>query len=509
MIIDTYAPVRRMNTESQPTPDPAGPVGAGETSHAPAVLRNSALQIGGHVAAIALTAASTIVLTRFLGVDDYGRFTVLTVFLLIGASLSEFGLNGTAIRWFASGERPEDVFASLIGLRLVLSSAAAVVALVVFALYPHSETPLAAVILTTIAMVLAGINLTIPTALQARLDFRLAVVLDLTARAVTLAVFVAAALIVTSENADRRLVAAAFALPAGFLIAVVVGLVAVRRMSFPIVPTFHPATWRRLLRDAAPLGVVMILGLASYRVDALVLAVMKDSYAVGIYGLAYRFMEAALPIGTFITFAVFPLLVRDEADRERRAVQIARATDLLLVASVAITVGTIVLAPDLIRALGGDAYAPSIVPLRILVLSLPFTFVGMLMAWTLIARGLQHRLIPIVAGGLTLNLALNIALVPTYSYKASASATLATEALGAFVLVFFVRRWLDVGPSLRSVTRIVVSGIVALGAGVLVAQVSEIVGTVVAIVVFAGLVLGLGLVTRDEIAALVRGAPKP
>ena len=213
MIIDTYAPVRRMNSEIQPLPDPAAPVAAGEGSHAPAVLRNSALQIGGHVGAIALTAASTIVLTRFLGVDDYGRFTVLTVFLLIGASLSEFGLNGTAIRWFASGERPEDVFASLIGLRLVLSSAAAVIALAIFALYPHSETPLSAVILTTIAMVLAGVNLTIPTALQARLDFRLAVVLDLTARVVTFAVFVAAALIVTSENADRRLVAAGVRAP--------------------------------------------------------------------------------------------------------------------------------------------------------------------------------------------------------------------------------------------------------------------------------------------------------
>ena len=88
-----------MNSEIQPIPDPAAPVAAGESSHAPAVLRNSALQIGGHVGAIALTAASTIVLTRFLGVDGYGRFTVLTVFLLIGASLSEFGLNGTAIRW--------------------------------------------------------------------------------------------------------------------------------------------------------------------------------------------------------------------------------------------------------------------------------------------------------------------------------------------------------------------------------------------------------------------------
>ena len=508
MIIDTYAPVRRMNSEIQPLPDSAAPAAAGEGSHAPAVLRSSALQIGGHVGAIVLTAASTIVLTRFLGVDDYGRFTVLTVFLLIGASLSEFGLNGTAIRWFASGERPEDVFASLIGLRLVLSSAAAVIALAIFALYPHSETPLSAVILTTIAMVLAGVNLTIPTALQARLDFRLAVVLDLTARVVTFAVFVAAALIVTSENADRRLVAAAFALPAGYLVAVIVGLVAVHRLSFPIVPTFHPAMWRRLLRDAAPLGVVMILGLASYRLDALVLAFLQDSHAVGIYGLAYRFMEAAIPIGAFITFAIFPLLVRDEADRDRRALQIARAADLLLVVSVAIAVSTVVLAPDLVRALGGEAYAPSVVPLRILVLSLPFTFTGMILSWTLIARGLQHRLIPLAAAGLTLNLVLNLALVPTYSYKASAGVTLATEAVGALTLVFFVRRWLGVSPSLGSVARIVGSGAVALALGLLGAQVSDILGTVVAIAVFAGLVLALGLITRDEVDALIRGAPK-
>jgi O-antigen/teichoic acid export membrane protein len=509
MIIDTYAPVRRMNTELQPRPDPAGSSAAGESSHAPAVLRNSALQIGGHAGAIALTAASTIVLTRFLGVDDYGRFTVLTIFLLIGASLSEFGLNGTAIRWFARGERPEDVFASLIGLRLVLSSAAAVVALVVFVLYPHSETPFAAVILTTIAMVLAGVNLTIPTALQARLDFRLAVVLDLTARAVTFAVFATAAVIITSKSADQRLVAAAFALPTGYLVAVVVGLAAVRRLSFPIVPTFDPATWRRLLRDAAPLGVVMILGLASYRLDALVLALLQDSYAVGIYGLAYRFMEAALPIGTVITFAIFPLLVRDEPDHERRSLQIARAVDLLLVAAVAIAVGTIVLAPDLVRALGGDAYAPSVVPLRILVLSVPFTFVGMILSWTLIARGLQHRLIPIVAVSLTINLALNLALVPTYSYKASAAVTLATEALGAVTLVYFVRRWLSVSPALGSVLKIAASGGIALGAGLLCTELTgDIVGTAVTIVIFAGLVLGLGLVTRDEIAALMRGGSR-
>ena len=112
-------------------------------------------------------------------------------------------------------------------------------------------------------------------------------------------------------------------------------------------------------------------------------------------------------------------------------------------------------------------------PLRILVLSLPFTFTGMILSWTLIARGLQHRLIPIVAASLTLNLVLNLALVPTYSYKASAGVTLATEALGAFALVYFVRRWLGVSPSLVSVVKIVASGGVALAAGLLCAHVQR------------------------------------
>jgi O-antigen/teichoic acid export membrane protein len=505
MIIDPYAPVRRMHSEPHPTPDLPPALGEAETSHAPAVLRNSALQITGHVVAIGLTAASTIVLTRFLGVDDYGRFTVLTVFLLIGTSLSEFGLNGTAIRWFASGERPGEVFASLIGLRLVVSTTAALAAIAIFLLYPNADAPLAAVLLTAGAMILAGVNLTIPTALQARLDFRLAVVLDLTARAISFATFAVAALIVTSSDPDRKLVAAVAGLPAGYLVAVVVGLVAVRRLSFPIMPTFHPATWKRLLRDALPLGVVMILGLASYRLDALVLALLKDSHAVGIYGLAYRFMEAAIPLGAFITFAIFPLLVRDEPDHERRALQVARAADLLLVVAVAVAVSTIVLAPDLVRALGGPAYAASVVPLRILVLSLPFTFVAMILSWTLIARGLQHRLIPIVAGGLIVNLALNLALVPTYSYKASAGVTLTTEALGALTLVFFVRRWLHVGPAAGSVARIAVAGGAALGAGLLASMVTgEIIGTIVTVAAFAGLVAVLGLVTRAELDALLR-----
>lgn len=489
----------------QPPNDPTEPPSRPdvEPSHAPAVIGGSALQIAGHVFAIGITAASTVALTRLLDRDGYGRFTVLTVLLLIGVSVSEFGLNGTAVRWFARGDRPTDVFAPLIGLRLTLSVVAALVALVGFALYP-TETPFGAVALTALGIVLAGVSLTIPTALQARLDFRLNVAIDLTGRLVALATYLTALVVMSSAAADSRLVVAALGAPAGYAVAVVVGLACVRRISFPIRPRFDLPTWKRLCRDAAPLGIVTILGLASYRLDALVLALLKDSADVGIYGLAYRFMEASVPLGVFIVAAVFPLLVRAEVGDRRRVLQIARTADLLLVVSVCLVVASIVLAPDIVRVLGGAGYEESVLPLRILSFSLPFTFVGMLFSWTLVAAGLQRRLIPIAAAAVGLNLALNLALVPTYSYRASASITLATEALGTIVLVALAHRWTGASVMARPVILIVLSGILALAAGLALRFAGDVLGGAVAVAVFCVLVVAFGVVTRDEIDVLVR-----
>ena len=256
-------------------------------------------------------------------------------------------------------------------------------------------------LLTAAAMILAGVNLTIPTALQARLDFRLAVVLDLTARAVSFATYAAAAARrhvgrprPAGSSPPRRGLAGR--LPRR-------GRRRPRRREAALVPDRPDLPSRDLA--AAPARRAAARGRHDPRPRQLpprrarARGPARTRYDVGIYGLAYRFMEAAIPLGAFIIAAVFPLLVRDEADHERRALQVARAADLLLVVSVGVAVATVVLAPDLVRLLGGAAYAPSVVPLRILVLSLPFTFVGMLLSWTLIARGLQHRLIPIAAAG--------------------------------------------------------------------------------------------------------------
>ena len=144
--IDPYAHVRRMNSETpsdaRPEPGTSGPRAVATTVSCARGPSQYGAPGCGALFAIALTAASTIILTRFLGVDGYGRFTVLTVFLLIGVSLSEFGLNGTASplvrkRREARGDLRLADRASPCGVH----ACAAITALVIFALYPDNDAP--------------------------------------------------------------------------------------------------------------------------------------------------------------------------------------------------------------------------------------------------------------------------------------------------------------------------------------------------------------------------------
>jgi O-antigen/teichoic acid export membrane protein len=488
---------------AEPPPEAAA---AAPASHAQAVLAGATLQLVGHGVALVVTAASTIVLTRFLGPAGYGEFTVLTVLLLVGLSVADFGLNTTAVRTFARDERSHAEFRELLGLRVAISLAVALASVGAFWLLPYSGGAKVASLFVAAAIVIGSVNLTLVTVFQARLDFRLPVALDVISRSLLLAGYLVVAA-VAAGGTGERLVLVAAASPVAVAAALVVGLVFLHRARVPVGLAVDADRWRALLRTAAPLAIVGIGGLISYRLDAIVLSLLRPDEDVGIYGLAYRFVEAALPLGIFVVAAAFPVLARRHGvDEERRRNQVQRTSDLLLVLALPITVGAVVLAPDLVRVFGGAEYADATTPLRLLALSLPFTFTAMLLSYVLIAEDLQRTLVPIVLIGLTANLALNIALVPTWSYTASAAITLATEAGGMALMLVVARRRLGRTAAFRPATGILLAAAAMFGVAWLLAGVNALLAVVVSGALYAALVLALRVVTADELRALARRA---
>src|ERR1700730_889424 len=87
------------------------------------VIRGGAIRGSVYAAAILLTAATVPLMTRHLGVIDFGRFVTASSIVMIVAGVTEFGLSAVGTREYALASPSERraLLANLLGLRTALT----------------------------------------------------------------------------------------------------------------------------------------------------------------------------------------------------------------------------------------------------------------------------------------------------------------------------------------------------------------------------------------------------
>lgn len=410
------------------------------------VARNTLVQAGGHGFGLLVSVATTTIVARYLDVGSFGAYSLLAVVFALLAGVSSGSLESVAVRELAGREEPErGMLERLIGLRLALSVALALgVVGCSFALPLSTDLRLAVLVLAAVS-VAGSLQGTLVTVFQARLQFAVPAAVDAATRVVLLAGYVLLLLVLVPDGPPR--VAAAVApLLLGTLAGVALTWRLLRRRGIRLGIAFDRRGWTRLAREMAPLAALQVLGVVNYRLDIVALGVLSGAEAAGIYGIAFRFIDAALPLAAFFAAALFPLLARDAAGSAERA---QRALRTVVVATPFVVLPLAVLAPRLVALVGGGDYGAAALPLRILAFSLPFSAVAMLLVSLLVARRRERALLPLVVFSIVLNLALNLVLIPPYGVAGSAAATLVAEAVGCVLLFGLVRRTLGISLSLR------------------------------------------------------------
>ena len=129
---------------------------------------------------------------------------------------------------------------------------------------------------------------------------------------------------------------------------------------------------RRLLLTALPLGAALALNEAYFRADALIISLSRPFEELGLYALAWRVGELTATLPAAFLVSVFPMLARYVATEDTRmGTALRTAGDVLIYAGTAIAVGGALVAPELVRALGGESFAGAATPLRILLVAAP------------------------------------------------------------------------------------------------------------------------------------------
>jgi O-antigen/teichoic acid export membrane protein len=207
---------------------------------------------------------------------------------------------------------------------------------------------------------------------------------------------------------------------------------------------------RSMLRNAMPYVAMALITNIFFRIDMVMLSLMKGDLETGLYGAAYRIMESLLFISTAVNSAALPAMSRVLVAAPSEVGVIFRGSFRWLVwLGLPMTVGLTVLASP-IMALFGEGFVAAASTLQVLAWAVLLMFVNHLSGTLLTAAGKQRMLVWICAVALILNVLLNLKFIPRYGRMGAAWVTFLCECGFLPALVFAARRYLDL--------RILVSG---------------------------------------------------
>ena len=408
------------------------------------IATNTVVQAAGAVVGSLISFATFIAITRGLGVSAFGDLTAASVYLFIVTTLADVGFSATVLREISqSPDRVEPAMRASVPFRAVLSAGAAALSAAVALAAPFNDRMTTAILIGSIGAFFTLMNLAVLPVLQLELRMHWAVVANVTGRVVTLVLTLGALAAGLGFNA---VVAAA---SAGLVVTFLVDLVVVAR-SVSLRPLIDLPYWRSLWSGSIELGISGAIAQIYFRVDALLVALLRVPREVGLYGAAYKFIELAETSASFLPASLFPSLTRYVAEGDARMRPLVqRGFDLLLATAAPLTVLMLVFPEEIIDVTAGDDFAAGADALRILAPYLLFSFVAQLLWRMLISAHQDRALLVIAVAILTLNVALNLVLIPIYGYKAAAVTSVASQIVATTITAVAVRRVVGFLPDLR------------------------------------------------------------
>jgi O-antigen/teichoic acid export membrane protein len=386
------------------------------------VFKNSAVTFGMRVLVRALDLVVFFLLAGSLNVATLGDYTFAA--LLVSqylAIFTEFGLGVLLTREAARDPgAARRLFGNTLSLRLLLVAAGALpVALLVVGGFAAIGQPLSAdgaavIFVLLLTLVPSAYSGAVTALYNANERMEVPALMELVTNALS---FLARIAVIVFGLGILGLAWSAVAVST---VTATLFLLLQRRHFFAPSLGWDRAAMRATVPLALPLMLNNLLSAVFFRFDLFIIRAFGGGEAdrlVGQYNVPYTILNIALIVPPAVTFAIFPLLSRRAGgDRAAMAAAQNRTLQILLVLAFPMAMGLSVLAPELIQLFTRSQFAdygPSVAVLAILAWFLPLSFANGLLQYALIAVERQAAITRAFLIGAAVNLALNLAAVPT------------------------------------------------------------------------------------------------
>jgi O-antigen/teichoic acid export membrane protein len=418
------------------------------------IIRGGVLRLASFVTVVALSVISAALLTRYLGVADFGAYTTVISLVTVVSMVTDAGMSSLGTREFAVREGADRtaLMRDLLGLRVALTLVGVVIATVVAALIGYDLALVAGTVLAGLATVTLVLQHTLTIPLTAELRLGTLSLLDLTRQALTVLAIVALI----------ALGAGVFPLLAVTLVVYLLlmpAAIAVARRQISLRIDLHPHRWLSLLRLTVAFSLATAVGTIYVYTAQILTSLVSSAQQSGLFAASFRIYIVTATVPGLLVSGALPLLARAARDdRERLSYALQRIFEVSLILGVATALGLLAGAQFIIEVVAGSQYAGAAAVLRIQGLAMIASFLIAGWGFALISIKRYGTLFVINAAALLVSCSLTLTLASAHGARGAALATLCGEAtLAVGTLIGLVRGRPEFRPGVEILPKVVLA----------------------------------------------------
>jgi O-antigen/teichoic acid export membrane protein len=184
-------------------------------------------------------------------------------------------------------------------------------------------------------------------------------------------------------------------------------------------------------------------GIIFFHIDTIMLSVLKDDIAVGVYNAAYTPLLAITGIISYVVAsALYPVMSRQFLSSKNSLIKYTvLSSKYIAIIGLPIAVGCFLLADRFITLFYVDQFSDSIVVFQILALFIPLRLIGIITGTLLTSIDKQNMRTISVGLGALVNIILNIGLIYYLGFIGASIATVLSEIFLYLVFIYFIHRY--------------------------------------------------------------------
>ncbi len=401
----------------------------------PEILKNSSYLIFAQGATKVISFVYTIFLARSLGVENFGLFTLALSYFALISAISDLGLSRYLYREISIDEnKSSTLLPAAFLIRAVITTYIFAAFALLLPVFDNSKIRVGLILLAVLATLPQTLALTLDNFFVARRKLFFSAVGILLVSVTT--ALIGTLFLIKGVGVLAPLLALIF----GQLISVFILTYFLFKQKIHLSYKVSVQSLTQIIKGSLPYGIVVILGIFYFKIDTLLLSYFKGAYDTGIYGAAYKFLEAIIFIPSAIALALFPVLAKLSLTNQKEVYRIySKALRFNLLISLLVAVLYFFVLPLFIEQFLPQ-FIKAIEVIKILTITIPLVFMISIQSIILFSqKKYLTALIVISVFNLVLNIILNVILIPKYSYIGSAWTTVVSDLIGFLIFYFFIK----------------------------------------------------------------------